>query len=345
MSKKDVITEQTYGINALYNFTSIKVGLTLTESRFSLPVRSDENDPENIFDFKGDRNRICSVYYNSLIRRILIYGEFSTNSNSKYAFIQGLSLRPSDRLTINFLFRNYNPGYFSLHGRGPGTNSSTGNELGILGNFTFEAAKHLFITAGYDIQSYPWLKYRSSSPSWGNKSEIRIKYLPADKITVDASYNYRLSITNNSETVGIPTHKQTIVNSIRGSVRYAISDNLTLGTRIDYKMVSNSGSRGVLLLQDINYRFRKIPVSVWFRNCFFNTDDWDSRIYVYENDLLYSLCIPALSGEGSRSYIMVKWEIMNIAELRVKYGITSQVENSISSKETEDIKIQFKILF
>jgi hypothetical protein len=114
---------------------------------------------------------------------------------------------------------------------------------------------------------------------------------------------------------------------------------------MDFKTVAPSGSRGMILCQDISYIFRKIPVTIWVRFCIFKTDNWDSRIYTYENDLLYSYSIPALYGEGSRSYIMVKWKIGDYAELRIKYGITSSVTTGKSLENTEEIKMQFRIWF
>ena len=140
-------------------------------------------------------------------------------------------------------------------------------------------------------------------------------------------------------------HNQIKTQSIKGSVRYSLSDNLIIGTRIDYKISDPSASKGLLLLQDINYRFREIPVTLWFRYCLFSTDSWDSRIYAYENDLLYSFSIPALSGEGSRSYIMAKWDISDFAEMRIKYGLTSVIENTNSVDNKSDLKMQFRIWF
>ena len=343
--KKDAISELVYGINLSYNFNNVRIGLVWVEDRFSLPVNPTGQDPEDIFDFAGDRNNLYTIYYNSLIKRILLYGEFSTNEYKKYAFVQGLSFRPSDRLTINFLFRNYNAGYVSFHGKGTGSGSATGNEQGILGNFTFEAAKHLFISGGCDIQHFPWLKYRCSAPSWGMRQEIRVRFLPTEKLTIDASYSYRFSMVDNTETNGIPEQKQIITKSLKCSVRYSLSDNLTLGTRIDYKIVDPSGSKGMLLLQNLNYRFRSIPVSIWARYCIFNTDNWDSRIYTYENDLLNSFSIPALSGEGSRCYVMAEWEIGDFAEIRVKYGLTSLVESGKSPEDRDEVKVQFRVWF
>jgi hypothetical protein len=269
----------------------------------------------------------------------------SADDNKKLAVVQGISFRPSDRLTIGILFRNYNSGYTAFFGQGPGTGSKTTNENGVLENFTFEAARHLFISGGCDVQHFPWLKYRCSAPSCAIRQEIKVRFLPTEKISVDASYNYRLTMTDNAETTGIPDQEKLITRSFKVSARYSIYNNLTLGTQIDYKIANPSGTRGMLLFQEISYNFRKVPVTVWARFCPFYTDDWDSRIYVYENDLLYSFSIPALYGKGSRSYIMTKWKISDFAELRIKYGITSSVTTGRSLENTEEIKMQFRIWF
>jgi len=343
-AKKDAVTDQTYGINLSYNLNNIRFGLAWSEDRLSLPVKPSLNIPEKVFDFSGNRNTLYTIYYNSLIKKILLFGEFSTNETLKKAIVQGLSFRPSDRLSINLLYRNYDAGFITLHGKGPGSSSETGNEQGIIGNFTFEAAKHLFISGGCNIQHSPWLKYRNSFPSRGMKKEIIIRFLPDEKIIIEALFNNRLS-TYDSETTGIPKQKEITTRNIRGSIRYTLNDHLILGTRLDYKLVSPSGSKGIMMLQDLNYRFRKIPLTLWFRYCLFSTDDWDSRIYAYENDLLYSFSIPALSGEGSRSYIMAKWDISDFADVRLKYSITSLYENSTIIEDRNEIKFQVKILF
>jgi hypothetical protein len=344
LHKKDAISSVAYGISLSYNFNNMKVGLVWSENRLSLPVKLSANDPEKINDFTGAVNNLYTIYYNSFIKKILLYGELSVNNN-KFAVIQGMSFRPSDRLIVNYLFRSYKAGYTTFYGRGPGTGSKTTNEKGVLANFTFEAAKHLFISGGYDIQHFPWLKYRCSSPSWGVRKEIKVRYLPAETLIMDVSYNYRLSITDSAQTQGIPDQKKNITRSFRVSSRYSFHENLTLGTRIDFNIVSLSGSRGMILFQEISYSFSRIPVTLWARYCLFNTDDWDSRIYTYENDLLFSFSIPALYGEGSRSYVMARWKIGELAELRIKYGITSAVTNGKSVENTDEIKMQFRVSF
>ncbi|TAL66566.1 MAG: helix-hairpin-helix domain-containing protein [Bacteroidetes bacterium] len=343
--KKDAVSDLVYGINLSYNFTNSRFGFTWSGEKFSLPVKTAGNDPADIFNFEGNRNNLYTISYNALIKRILLYGELSINENKKFAFVQGFSFRPSDRLIINFLFRNYKAGYVAFHGNGLGSSSNRGNEQGITGNFNFEAAKHLFISWGCDIRQFEWLKYRCSAPSQGMRQELRVRFLPSEKLTFDASYNYRFSMVDSIGTPGIPEQKRLITKSLKGSVRYSINENLTLITRIDYKIFNPSGSDGFLLLQDVNFRFRSIPLSFWLRYCIFNTYDYESRIYTWENDLLYSFSIPALSGKGNRTYLMTSWKISDKTELRLKYGFTSLIESGISTKDTEELKVQIKVQF
>jgi len=345
LNKKDNLTDETFGINLAGNYKNLRLGLTWSGDVFSLPVQKDAGKPEALFDFEGKSNNIWSVYYNGLIKRNLLFGEVSVNDNKSYAIVQGLSLRPSDRLSMSFVFRKYQPGFYTFHGKGPGVASETKNEQGIAAIFSFEAAKHLFLSGGCDAQSYEWLRYRCSGPSRGIRKELRIRYEASPSMTFDASYYYRMIMEDNDAISGIKSQTETLTRSTRLSFRYLVTKNLTLVTKLDYKWVQTSGSRGIAVLQDVNYRFRKIPLSVWYRYCLFSTDDWDSRLYVYENDLLYSFSIPALSGDGSRSYIMAKWDINDFAEIRVKYGITSLNESLNTTINNDEIRFQLKILF
>lgn len=344
MSGKDAVAETSFGINLTYSFRHLKTGLCYSESRFSLPALPDIPDPAEQFDFRGNRCRLFSGYYSWLVNRLLFYGEVSMNDLQRYALIQGASLRPSDRLNINFLLRDYSPGYTSFHGNGPGSNSSNNNELGILGNFTFEAAKHLFISAGCNITHYPWLKYMCNFPSFARQTEIKLIYMPLEDLSFNLTYNIRYSLTDNDQYTGIPRIAESESRWLKGQIKYRFNDRISIMTRLDYKIAEPAGSEGMLFLQDVVLSFGKVPVTMWFRYCIFNTDDWESRLYSYENDLLHSFSIPALSGKGTRSYLIAKWEIGNHAELRAKYSLTTLITGN-NIEEKDELKLQFKIWF
>ena len=345
LQKMDAVSIKTWGLNISYDYRNIRLGLSGVSDRLSLRMDGSGNSLRDLYDFKGYHNSVYSAFYNSTIRNLLLFGEISLNENGKHAIVQGLSAKPAGRLTLNLLYRNYSPGYTSFHGKGPGVSSETANEEGMLGNFTFEAAKHLFITGGCDISKFRWLRYRCSAPSYAIKKVLFARYAPSDKMTMEALYNYRYAMVDRQGTGGIKMQTQVISRSIRGTIKYSPSDNISFTTRVDHTMISHSSDRGILMLQDLKFFMKKISLTVWMRYCIFNTDSYNSRIYTYENDLLYSFSIPALSGSGSRSYIMIKWDAGKKAEMRLKYGITSTGTAFNNTGHREDIKIQVRLRF
>jgi hypothetical protein len=343
--KKDLLSETVYGVSLSYNFGFLRIGASCSETRLSIPLHRDSDDPECLYDFEGSGNRLFSVNYNTLAGRILLYGEISFISFRNSAMVHGATLRPSDRLIINVLWRNYSPGFSTLNGKGPGNGSSSGNENGITGNFSFEAAKHLFIAAGCDVTHYPWLKYRCSFPSMSRKEGLVIRYLPSEKLTFEFGYDHRYSMTDDQKNSGIAGIEGSESHTFKWLFRYSPEENSTFSTRISYKTANPGNSRGMLLLQDINYRFGRIPLTLWFRYCLFSTESWDSRLYTYENDMLYSFSIPALSGEGSRSYLMAKLDLGRFLEMRIKYGFTGIIQKHGVENYDDELKLQIRLWF
>ncbi len=341
--KKDAATETGYGVNLSYNFNNLRTGVVLKETTFSLPVLPLITDPANRFDFSGRKNTLLSVYYNALFKRFIFFGEFSASGLNNNAFVQGVSIRPADRMNINFVYRSSSHNFVSFHASGPSGGSVNSNEYGMFGNFTIEAARYFFISAGSDIRYYPWLRFRCSSPSLAKKYELKLRYLPSQKLTFEALYNYRSTIVDNGDENRIPGQNEIMTSSVRGSVKYSPADYLTIIIRADYKMVNPSGSKGMLLLHDINLRFRNFPVSVWMRYCIFNTGGFESGIYAWENDLLNSFSIPGLYGNGNRAYIMASCKIANRVQFRLKYCINSTEVINNRMNEVQELKLQLRI--
>jgi hypothetical protein len=342
---RDAVEEYCYGANFSLDFNKTEFGILWTGSRFTLPVKPDETDPAEIFDFDGEKNLTATAYYRAVVNKMILYGEVSSNLNRRSAFVQGLTLRPSDRLTINILYRNYQPGYTGFHGKGIFSGSAGNNVRGLFGNFSFEAARHLFISAGCDIFQHPWLKYRCSAPSVGINRDIRIRYLPSGMLAFETGYSYHVSVSDSEGTTGLEKQVEKSSRYLKAVFKYLPLENLSIITRIDYKISGSGPEKGMLLLQDINYRFRNVPVSLWFRYCIFKTGGWDTRLYTYENDLYRSFYIPALSGEGNRSYIMIDWQALRFMDVRFKFAFTSVKQETGIYAEKHEIKFQARIWF
>jgi hypothetical protein len=340
--KKDAANEINYGLNLSYNFNNIRTGILWIENRFSLPLIPESVNPLDKNSFKGKKNSLSAIYYSCLLKRFILFGEFSNSNLNKHAFIQGMSLRPSDRMNINFIYSNYSSGFVSFHGNRP-AGSSLNNESAILGNITFEVARFLFISAGSEISSFAWLKYRCSAPSTGRKHEIRTRYSPNERLSLEVLYNYRYTMVDNPIETGVPSQDEVVSQSVRCYLKYFPADNLVFGTRLDFKAVNPSGSNGTLFLQDISVRFRNIPVSIWARYCIFYTGGFESGIYTWENDLLNCFSVPVMFGSGSRCYLMSSWKPGEKVEIRFKYAITTKGDPGNDYINTSEFKIQLKI--
>lgn len=345
MGKKDIVTETSYGADLSYNLRNFRAGILWTANHFSLPVLIKDPAPEDIHDFEGDRNSNLSAYYKATLGKMILYGEISNCLSGKIALVQGVAARPADRLTLNILLRKYDPEFTAFHGQGPFSGSAGNNVNGIFGNLTFEAAKYLFISAGCDLRNYPWLRYRCNAPSMGKTKEIKVRYIPSERLSLEASYKYSYTEYNEQESAGIKKQEAITARTFKGIIKYSPFKAVTFSTRADFKISSPSGSKGTLLLQDMTCRFGKLPVSIWFRYCLFNTDDWESRIYTYENDLLYNFSIPALSGSGSRSYLLIDWRISRSADIRLKYAISELSDLQGNIEATEEYKLQLRLAF
>ncbi|MGD0582891.1 MAG: hypothetical protein ABR974_08100 [Bacteroidales bacterium] len=339
--KKDDVKEYALGINFSHSFRNLNAGILFSESRFSIPFSASDGDPADLYSFIGRNNILYSAYYSLLARKFIFAGELSYGGIKRYGFVQNIAFRPSDRLIVNLICRRFTPLFISFHGRVPVSGSSTGNEEGITGSFSFEAARFLFINAGTDLRIYPWIRYRCSAPSSAVRHEVRLRYLPSERLNFEILYSHRSSVTDCGQDSGIALPSEPASHSFRIQARFVALENLTITTRIDYRSFSPGAENGISLLQDVALKLKKMPVTLWIRYCIFSTDSYNTAIYTWENDLLYGYSVPALYGKGSRMYAVIKWEFRKKAEIRFKYGITSSITEGPESKYSEEFKFQF----
>ena len=87
-----------------------------------------------------------------------------------------------------------------------------------------------------------------------------------------------------------------------------------------------------MLAQTAHIQLYKWNLNLDLRYALFRTDSYDTRLYTYENDILYAFSIPSFSGEGQRFYLNLRWKTKANINLYMKYSLTSyQDRNTISS--------------
>jgi hypothetical protein len=134
---------------------------------------------------------------------------------------------------------------------------------------------------------------------------------------------------------------------------YKINKSWELRHRIefsDYKL-GETHSKGFLIYQDLLFKPVGFPVDFNVRYAIFDTDDYDTGIYAYENDLIGESYIPVYFLKGHRVYLNLKYRLNNSARLEMRWGRWYYPDETtlgsgnelINSNRKTDFKIQLKL--
>lgn len=171
-----------------------------------------------------------------------------------------------------------------------------------------------------------WLTSQVYSPSWGHDYYAKLSH----QVSRRASWNLVLrskTKMKNSTDAFVFSHYPIFYtkNSVRFNINYKIGENWSLGNRADYEHYYNNdqtNSNGFFICQDVAYKPVGKPYSLSFRYAVFDTDDYNSRIYAYESDVLYSFSVPSLYDKGMRIYLLGHVKLFNSLSIYARIGRT-----------------------
>ena len=74
----------------------------------------------------------------------------------------------------------------------------------------------------------------------------------------------------------------------------------------------------------------------------FMTDDYDSRVYAYEPQLLHTMSFSTFFNQGWRGVLLVNWQCCKLLTLSLRYGALKYFNRSTQSSGTETIHSSWK---
>ena len=354
---KNFLTQYTRGGNVSFKSRAFSLGVTAVQTIFGINLERNLVI-YNQYDFTGKSLINIGTDYNWVWRNLNFYGEVSRSNNGGIAQVHGAIITLDPRLFVSILYRNYGLTYQNLNGNGVGENTRNNNERGILSGFVFKPYKFLSFAGYYDRFVFPYLKYQVNSPTYGNDYLAQVNYTPSKKTEMYARIRKRLKARNNSlSEEAIQETLSTFQTNYRFNIIYKLNSSIRLRSRIDvteYKLGSNSTTRGFMIYQDVNYNPNMGKFSFNFRYGIFNADDFYSRIYAYENDVPYSFYIPAFSNKGTRTYLTLNYSFTRNFEMWFRVAqtwytnvpiISEGTLNEINANHRTDFKIQARYKF
>lgn len=313
--------QQVIGGQAGYQHQNFKIGANAVYHRFSLPVLKRE-EPYNRFGMQGNTLFNKSIDYSWTVKNTHLFGEAALDGQGHTAFVQGALISLHQHLDMAALFRSIDKAYTAISANPFTESRNFAGEQGLYLGLQWRLPARLRLSAYLDHFRFGWLRFRTDAPAAGQEYMVQLQYQPARE--TEAYLLFRSSEQLGNKNAGTPLNH--LVPQKRNSLRLQFSKPISKGLllRSRAEMVQYAGdslSNGFLFFADIQYRKRAF-INGDFRLAFFDANDFNSRIYAYEQDVLYGYSIPALFNRGIRAYLNLRLKLSKNATFWVKLAHT-----------------------
>ncbi len=346
-----------YGGHLEWTFQYGNAGLTAYHNRFDHYIAPDDRY-YRLYYFSGTNAEVVSLDYQFHLSNQIIFGEAARSDNNAYAFITGIRSHLSKNAELLVSWRNYDYRFQSIFGNALSQKSGNPqNEQGFYAGLKIRFWGKMTFRTYFDQFYFPEPRYRVHSKSQGWEW---LGFLDFDNKT-----GLSAALLGSYQTNGIDENAIDFLGRgfrftggqnrlrLRGQVEGAPDAYLRFRSRIEwvrYAASNSNSSTGLLLYQDVRWLpFKTIRLD--FRYCFFDTDDYNSRVYAFENDLFNVFHIPSFYGRGRRIYLLVKWSLLRHITLWGKLGVTQYIDRKtigsglslINGNKKEDLGLMMRL--
>ncbi|MBT5858588.1 MAG: helix-hairpin-helix domain-containing protein [Flavobacteriales bacterium] len=351
---KNAIKQQHFGLHSNYKIGNGNLGFSYINNKI-LGDYDKDLGVYNQFDLDTNINSVLSTDYQYLYKNLNFFGEFARSQNGGTAQLHGVLIGLDKTLSASFMYRDYDRS-FQNNFAASFAESETQNEKGMYSGLEFKPNLKWKFRAYIDFYQYPWLRYYSSTPTFGKDYFIQSDY----KINRNTKLYFRYKTERKEENFNIEDLNTPEIGINKKEVfrfnsTFKEGESWNFKNRIEYCRVKNieGNENGFMIYQDVKYKPLFSKVSFSTRLTIFNTESYNSRIYAYESDVLYGYSIPSFYGKGRKFYVVLKFNILKDTDLWIKYSETIYNDrdvirsgwDEIEGNRLTEIKLQLQYKF
>lgn len=354
LAKRKTVGEEIIGANANFRYKNLRVGANFIDYKFSKSLQKG-GSLHDLYDFSGNHGQNYSAYATYRFDRVYFFGEAAFDKQQAKAILGGILFNADERLNFSMLYRNYDKDYQALYASGFGDKSGTKNERGWYLSMEMLPLAKWKLSAYFDMYEFPWLRTGIDAPARGYDYKIRLAYRHSRKMEGYLQCYHEQNEKNTSQPQNIRFLVKEKRTKLRVHIAYQVAPNVQFKNRVELSFYEKEREdyNGFVIFHDIVYQNSQFPLSFAMRYALFDVDNYDARIYTYENDVLYAFSTPALQNRGSRFYINAKWDIGKHFTMWAKYAITRYSDkdtisaglNLLESNRIQELKLQLRYKF
>ena len=356
IADENSVQEFTTGGSLKYQFNSQNhIAANIVYTQLSAPLnRSDQ--PYNLYRFQDSVLLNGSFDYSYVYKNLNLFGETAMSANGGLATINGALVSLESFIDLAILQRYFAPNYHTLYTNTFAETTGSTNEQGVYLGLQIKPSREWQYSFYFDTWKHPWLRFQLAAPGHGYEYFGQVTYQPKRGTQVYFRFRNEIKSHNfsdeNSQTNYLVNHRK--INT-RLHFQTKIAKGLEWRSRLAFSFYDDSEnlSKGFLLYQDLIFKPMGFPLDISTRFALFEMDNYDTRIYAYESDLLYSFSVPPYYNKGSRFYLNLRYKgIRNLTlEARVSQtrirnqGTIGSGLNAIDGNTQTEMKFQARYKF
>ena len=346
MSKKNNSSHLTSGLNAEYRIGGGYVGITGLYVSLDKMLRPKTDAAYRKIYAHGKDFYNIGIHYGYTGHRLSVSGETASGGCNAIATINTLSYSLAENLDIMALQRFYSYNYYSLLSESFSEGGSVQNESGVYVGVNWKPFQGLNVMAYSDFAYFAWPKYQAGNSSRALDNLVQTVYTK-DKWTFTARYRLKFRERNNESKTSL-----IFKNEHRGRMSAAYNDGIWNGkTQVDIAYTQyKRKSMGWMISQTVGLKLKKRFNAIATFG-YFDTDDYDSRVYTYERGMLYSFSFPAYYGNGIRMAMYGCSDFSEKITIIAKIGMTKYFDRDkigsgyqeIDGSMMSDLELQLRL--
>ena len=255
----------------------------------------------------------------------LLFGEAAVQGHGATALTGGLVLTLGRYLRLAWQGRAFDRAFYSEYAQPVARWTRAANEQGHYLGMQWRLSAKWTLDAWHDWYRSPWLRFNEKAPTDGTAARLRLTFSPRRHVDWYAEWRLRHEWDTRSDpATAIALDRQTRRQQWLVQLVVPLDEAWTWRTRLTISRYADASARqaGLLWYHDFLYRPMGRPLSLTSRLAIFRTEGWESRIYAYENDLLYNLSLPAFYDHGARAYLNLRWRPWRALTLEGRVAVT-----------------------
>lgn len=261
----------------------------------------------------------CSFDYFGLMGNALVYGETQIQ-NSSINSLLGVLCAIGKSVDVNCMYRYYGN---STNQTQSNSISETGQpESGYLMGLSTQLGRGFKFSSYVDLYQTYTFSYSRDGPSKGKDALMEIRYEKRNLMLAYIRFHTSNTYENETGTQVLNRLELNEHKSWRFHIDYSSGKFWHIYHRIEKswhrKQFGTSGD-GFMSYHELKYSGLS-KCKFYFRISVFDTDDYDTRIYAYEQDISHSFTVKPYQGKGHSYYLLFQYHVNKILNFKLRFA-------------------------